>query len=963
MPVTPSRKTIVEFDSDNWMTSEPPFIYEAEMERISRIQWTPASKVIFSHGIGWRIAMHHETLSVVHERSTADASVLTVASGRMIVDTPSASGTGAKGILEEPLNQESGAGTYALPGVSAYTGGRAAQYGDQFMNVTFGHDGTATNLSGGAMDTDATSDLPLSSANTVPAIDPTVPLDRVAVSQLVQNPNEPVLLRLSVPGVPLGAADLLASLQFTGLASNGPDPSTRVNVEGDGVYRLALYGDGMATLCERKKAVSATKTWVARMRFRWSSSQGVGNAIHTIIIETDARLVNDKWRGSKITFRFSANRGSIMSKLINAVAGLLGQPEDEETVTYNVHNKRSDTVLETTPAKVKLDIRRDIAAKVQVLKSLYWSSGTLRTDTVPIPSSVFSTSEPLEFYWCGNLPTGTSVTAVVYDGDTDAALTQITTLPGYAGFSAGITVTLPAGTKSLYAILTLTANGTYSVSPTITKIGYFRDGLVEEYAPTKVTPAKVEVVSVSGQNADPSTETARLVTVDLGLDQSLLELRGSMPVRVKTQYDPADPTKYSVLFQGYVMRAKKLVKGTLRQTRGFGLNSAAWPRSAPAGLYTSPQRWGRITTDCAGEWQRLGELLTTRSFDFNIDPNAPPDEKGNQKPYKITDIIRILLANAGYGTAQYDIPDISMRMWGNPDPKQGLFLEQYTPIAPVIGKLARDYLGMYFVWDSNASNGGGASDYRGCWRLKYAPRSPFNQLCEFLTEPNWATGTKTSVNLAAYEAGTNDQGNTMLRAFIRKGSYRQWVVPPEGNRVIVTGVGLPGGGGGAFAVSSEGKLQRQLTNWISADFGQTGSLPAPNPNHPDYLGRPIDIYVCDPGLTTQQAVDFTALRIFDMACHAVQWRQFEGPLVLVTDDEDSLQLRPRKLQFGDVVIVDGRNYIVNSCSIHYEGVSGGDRFQMCAYEVFAPSPLHGQSVLGAGPSVNIGGGYASFGLY
>jgi hypothetical protein len=140
MPVTPSRKTIVEFDSDNWMTSEPPFIYEAEMERISRIQWTPASKVIFSHGIGWRIAMHHETLSVVHERGTADAGVLTVASGRMLVDTPSASGAGAKGILASPHHRLTTspsrhphqALTASASNVPSFSCGTASPIGEQY---------------------------------------------------------------------------------------------------------------------------------------------------------------------------------------------------------------------------------------------------------------------------------------------------------------------------------------------------------------------------------------------------------------------------------------------------------------------------------------------------------------------------------------------------------------------------------------------------------------------------------------------------------------------------------------------------------------------------------------------------------------------------------------------------------------------------------------------------------------
>lgn len=937
--ITQNRRTIVEFDCDCEGIKEPRFLFEVEMEKISRRSNMP--NVLFRNLVGWQLKTHWDTVSTVHEKGTADASVQTVQSGRGVVDTPGAS---AKGVIEEDVQQESGAGSFALLGIPAYSGGRGAQKGDRFAKIVFGSDGDTRNSSTGAMQASQSSHAALASSNTAGTITPPVPMDRVYITAGQHLPTQGIRVRFDVPGVPIGNLDDVMTIWFTGVPSSGLNDAAGTEVQGTGVYAIHLKGGGVAFLYEQK--ADNLNQYELRSFLRWSDPNFVSGSTFTCYISTDAREIGGKYYGSKIIIEFST-----VSVLTERVFASLGNSADVRKQAFQFNAVLSATSYQRlTPAMV--DVRRDVRARFQVSYAQYYDNGRLTTNVVAFPRPTPS-SKDLTFYFYGVIPSGTSMAATLYNAETNVALTTTASgdiRPGFSGFT---TATCPAGVRAVYAVVTLTTDSTKQLTPTLIKTAWLREGATGEFGGDAVEPTYIEGVSISGQAADPSLATARITCTDLSGELDLLRLRAGMPVRIKTRYDPADPTKYSVLFQGFAMRAPKKIRGPKHPSRGFmGLYSGN-----PGKAY-----WGTYRIDCNGEWQRLSEQLAPVSIDMNVDRTAGTGENGEQLPWKATDAIRQLLLCAGFPPEMMDIPDLPDRLFSVAKDKS-LLIEQFTPVMPIILRFARDILGMYLVFDYNASNGGGAADFRGCWRLKHPPRAPYNTLCEFVFAPN-VSGQVRSVNLDAYASGTNDAGNVLKRAPVIKGTYYDWVQPPEGNLLLVTGVGAPPKGTMMAAGNEDLQIRAGLQNFVSVDFGQdTNVYPAADPDHPDYLGRVIPIYYCDPGLGTQRAVEFVCRRIYDMACHAVFWCTFESPLVLVTDEDDSLQLRPRPLQFGDVVIVNGKTMIVNAVHIDYQGGRYGDRYQACVYECFAPPHLQNYTEYSGPTKDAIAPGFLHTGIY
>lgn len=277
-----------------------------------------------------------------------------------------------------------------------------------------------------------------------------------------------------------------------------------------------------------------------------------------------------------------------------------------------------------------------------------------------------------------------------------------------------------------------------------------------------------------------------------------------------------------------------------------------------------------------------------------------------------------------------DVPDIDLRLF---DPgKLGYKIEIYSQIGPLVITLARDYLGAYLVFDPNATNGGDEGNKYGCWRLKVPPRPPYQNLCNFVTNADFLG--KSVVNINSYESDFEDE-QEIKKVWIRLESWNSWVVPPECNVVYVQGaepITAPLATGDEKAL-----LQALAINFDS--FVYRDDQPAPDTNHPDWLGRCVPFVLSDPGLTSEAAVNFACRRIYDIAAHAQKRITFEAPLVLVTDASDTLQQRPRKLQFGDAVLVEGAQFIVDSCTVDYSALKGGDRVQMAVYEVFSVPAL------------------------
>jgi hypothetical protein len=899
------------------------------MDHICRSGQESQNSVRFIPGIGWKLLSYEDALGGKHETTAGQTGILTVASGNLTVPSKFTESN------RQRWNSD-------LTGVSQ---GGSSSTGDPHIqkNVTAG-DNWGANLTY-RLGADQTSfDQP-------DTVGDTIAMDRVAVSSTNHAPWERISLGFSYSQPSVATYGDIDTLYFCGPAGNDA-----LGV-GTGQYALKQRGDGVAALFERL----VTGSWVKRDQFQYRVPMKGSICAFSLSVYSDAYLGSDsRWHGTKIVFETDWSQGVVST--LAAVAESSLKPRDTWQKVYHVPITKGQQPS-TTLAPIRLDIRRDVRASFQLRKARYLPTGTLRGDTVVLPynSQGGSSVEPISLTWFGQLPTGTSVTVLLYDGETDAALTPSGAQVDFEDGGYRYFEPVQNG-RYVYPIFTFSSDVDGAFSPTLIRQHIIRGDKAKDLAPSTTTLPNVESVSITGATSDPSHSTARIECVDLkGELDDILRIRSKMPIKVDTQYDPNDAAKRMVLFQGYVARARRKRHGT---TRKLGFANTSSPKVASA--YPSSD-WGRYSIRAMGEWQRLEKMQMPRSWDFNFDPESPRIN-GALQPYKVTDAIRALFIFAGYDPVQIDIPDMPLRLLAQPG--QQLYLEAYTPIGPVIVAWARDLLGGWIVFDSNADNTSppAASTCRGCWRLKIPPRQQltgqdYNFLANFLEKPDpTVTGRVPSTDPAAYPdyAGSSPfTSQTIKQTFIRHGCYDDDVVPPECNIVYVTGVGSFSGGSAAVGgpIKSAGaagietyQLQQCAVNWKSAYFredqGNANCPPAPDPTHPDYLGDIWPYYYSDPGLCTQAAVNFAARRIYDIACHAQKWAWFEAPLIGVTDSEDTLQVNPRPLQFGDMVLVKGQPFVVNDVSIDYSGVKGGDRFQHAIYEVFSPPYLQDYTQLG-----------------
>ena len=269
---------------------------------------------------------------------------------------------------------------------------------------------------------------------------------------------------------------------------------------------------------------------------------------------------------------------------------------------------------------------------------------------------------------------------------------------------------------------------------------------------------------------------------------------------------------------------------------------------------------------------------------------------------------------------------------------QSYILEIYSEIAPYICNVAHDYLNAYLVFDENATNGGGSSDTMGCWRLIRAPKpnssGKYRAVAAFTRDQTSKAPTFATIAPGAFDAISDGRGGTIVPRFIDRDMYDEFVEPPEGNWVMITGQGVVSSTSNLTQFAPY-RLEQHAFNWKAANFGQNGTdHPLPDPTNPDYTdGVPDLIYQCDPSLTTQDAVDWRCRRVYDLSCHTRHWYIFAAPLVLVTNPDDTLQIRPRLPRFGDIILVDGRQCVLNACHIQ-ENVRHTTRNSLAIYEAF-----------------------------
>jgi len=879
MSTTPNRITKVTLDRQTTYQKEPPFLTELRGPEIQPAgDGTVANGVVLIPGVGWVLSSYQDVASYKHERSDADGSALTPANGNATVAT---------GILELPVQR-------ANTDLTGVTLGSQRVSGDVFLQKSVS--------ASGSFNTSLSSD-----AAAFPGPDgstDSVPLDRVFVGNNAHTPDQVITFTFwPFPATGIHSVQRLGTVYFCSI------PGSRSNESpGTGNYAFTPWGDGKAELSE----LLANGTWKARRILNWSPPTQVAGHSHTITIASDAtKDANNRWQGTKILFQFQSAANPIQA----GIQGLENAAYGPMWVTYQI--PRAGGYIAPSLNPIRADIRRDIRAMFQFHVARYWASGILLTAAFNLPGEPFDLTKPIQFQAYGDIPNGTSIDLAIYD-DT-MTLLSVADTGGSSLVARWKSFTPNAGKRVYTGKITWTSNSEHTKTPRITHVRFIRDGVTATLGPTVTVPENVLHVSHTGQDSDPSHESAGILVTDPGDKLTLLRTRARMPVAIDVYYDPEDADAYSRIFDGYVLEAKATRRGSKVLTGGRG-SSVQYPK----------EKWSDYQLRCAGEWLRLKTAQAPKRIFLTGDPAATPSSQN--LGYKVTDIVRSLLTWCGYASTEVDVPDSSIRYFF--DGAIPASVEVFTELAPFIIALVRDYLGGYLVWDANA----GAT---GKWRVKIPPRpvaGVYKNLAEFKLGPNWA-GSRSVAYYKSYGSSTVG-GQVIQRYPVWKDTFTSHVVPPEANIIYMAGAIASETENGSVARGSFVRGQNVAVNWKSANFGQNGTNhPLPDPDHPDYLGYPLPLYIGDPGLNSANAINFALRRTYDLCAHAQLRMQFAAPLALVTDVSDTSQTRPRPLMFGDPVIVDGEQFFIASANADYEGVKGGDRFQHCAYEVFKAPAL------------------------
>lgn len=548
----------------------------------------------------------------------------------------------------------------------------------------------------------------------------------------------------------------------------------------------------------------------------------------------------------------------------------------------------------TGPGQPEFRVRRDVGLRFQLADVTYPATGTLEDEVFTIPNVNFSDHvlairlfDMIQFDSLTLQPHG-STSAVAVHG-----ITGVTLTPGVENWQlGGQTILLqgfqlagrPNAVKVRVTLTNNTPGGPYS--PWLFGYEAFKLGEnnTSPNAPlvidgTHYRQSPVTRVNISGANFDASHETASLRISDLVNRCSRLGVRGEGTIRVKSTFDPAQPNKETVLFDGYWTRAEGQLRGRAGAT------------------YPSPL-WTSYELTCLGQWKRLAErdFVELEAMAFDTDPNLtspPPPQNGTTPPWKVTDAIRYLLSMAGIADSQILVPDLPIRMYRDgPDARDTMIIYPGDGIAEFIIKLAKDYLNAFLIFDANALTD-------GAWRLKLMPTGNESAIHTF-TDDLPAAG-RITTHAGSYPSNTT---------WIARDSLYEWTIPPENTWVLVTG---------EYPKTKRYPVEHNNPKAYNKPGENTADV-----NHPDYTdGRFRPLYNRhDPTLTTPAAVKFVARRLFDIACRAQRFARFGCPLPIV----NAAAIEPtvytththRPLMFGDVVRWrDGRKAMVTQCNVQF----------------------------------------------
>ena len=909
--VTPGRGTTVSIDEADWTVQQEAFDREYTLDQIGPENLSIIQNIQFYPNMGWALTSHQATLQEFHE--LGQGTPLQVTDFELAGDGMN-SGWAQKNI--QRWNAD-------LPGVPQ---GSLTAEGDPFMWKFVGGSQTFEQVL-------------VADQTAFPGPDPSgdnVPLDRIAVAKAPMLPGTGLVIRWEFGGSTSQAPQRIASFYFTsvpGYAYNDSSP-------GSGAYALTFNGDGTCLLNE---LLSDGVTWLPRKTLRWEvpgRTAGAGHG-HICKITSDAQLLSSGlWVGTRLFFTFtdSSENSSLSQTLENYVVA-------QQVQTYQIPSQGGAPIQPTAFFPIRIDWRRDTLGFCQLSYDQFTSeTGVLTMRSFPYAITYqYGTELFVEFF--GYFPPGTTIGVTLADqdganvplsGNNFFGLTS-----GYVGFLPwGSVVDIPLGP-------TYTPTFTFNTSdaqatPLLNRVRLQSDAVIRNYTPTPVViaePNKVQSLSWSGPTSDLSQETVIARVTDFTGALDVLRLRASMLMQVKTltgDYAIDGTPLESVLSRSYVVLGAR--------TRLGNYTGKDFP---------SPD-WGTYDIRGTGMWQRLWEVTMPTTRDFSYDPNRVDPNTGATLPFRVTDIIKILLGYH-FPPNMIIVPSSELSFFGNSNNNgkgPSLLIEFGDVLGPYILMLAIEYFGGWMDFDCNATSLAGAppvlpsDDPYGAWRLLMPPKpiydEQFNYLWAFWSTPQTQTiGGVASLRaplspsvypMTNHDLGTGLGAQPVKNTWIRRLS-RGDIQPPEFNMIWVTGQGI--GQPGVLQTASDNKIQltARYFNPSSAWFYDDQEVP-PDPLSADYLGRVVQVYKGDPGDVSQAACDFDARRAIQIAGHGRNRVVVEAPLLFNTDILDLYQIRPRQPRFGDITLVDGVPHWINSINPSYSFEQGGDRMQMAVYEMY-----------------------------
>lgn len=705
------------------------------------------------------------------------------------------------------------------------------------------------------------------------------PLDRV-LSGKVTYPGNAGFALFFRPPCTFAGTEAFLRFYFGGSTEVYPETAS------GGAWALTFFQDGHALLEER---LETDGSWQARSELPWAEAGRAADDWHSI-------QVRPYGRNRLCLYSRGATGGVVRTPLgfsgafLSPTAGHLRPLYLERASdTGHVHRKRF-----SGDGPIRADLLRNYRYPWGVARLRYPEEGVLVDNPFVIRHGT-PADTPITLHTNAFLLPNTGCTGAIFDADTHVAL---------ATDSEGRFLT-NAGQTVYYVKYVLGSDPDGYASPHLFDYRLAMDGAFNVYSrtPVELPPSRV---SITGPDTSPDHDTAGVDLHDLLGEGAVLRQRDDIACDLIVRDD--DGEVVTRLFEGVTAQQPATKAGV------------------GASVFTAHYDYD---LQLLGKWTRLSRAVPHEMLKFARDLDAPPDDEGNPvdvAPLVLT-IMRKLFNDGGVPDEELDLRE---DIYGDAQLQASSFTtsDDWT-IQPggtatytrSLQRLAKDFLGAVLCRDTNAGPLDGDGIPRGMFRLLANPTDySGDPLAEFVTERPISAAGKWGTAPEAY--GTGAAGWPI--EFIEQEHFRPQIIGPECNYVKVVGAAEYTADGDVEAICSN-----ELYNFVSNQFFEDQPIDA-DPDHPDFLGYEAPVFVFDPELVGQEAVDFATRRIFDFSAHAQPWVHFYGPLVLVTDASDAQQVLPRPLRVNDLVKVAGLKALVRSCN---PDIPEHDKIQMAHYSV------------------------------